>query len=135
IDGMSREFPYRNVYEPESRQGPMVITWYKADEGYVPDYYTGMRLVFFADTSTNPYGIHAFGVTDMRECFDPEYWYFYNGKYPTTTGLSVQSVSEVIIYSEEEATGSIRVNSTPTGAVVYIDDEETGYTTPCTLSG
>ncbi len=134
-DGMSKEFPYRNVYEPEPRQGPMVITWYKADEGHVPDYYSGMRLVFFADTSTNPYDIHAFGVWDMRECFDEKYWYFYNGEYPTTTGLSVQYVSKITIYSDEEPVGSIHVNSTPAGATVILDDEETGYVTPCTLSG
>ncbi|KAF5060571.1 PEGA domain protein [anaerobic digester metagenome] len=135
VDGMSKTFPYRNVYEPEPRQGPMVITWYRAGEGYVPDYYTGMRLVFFADTSTNPNGTHAFGIWDMHECFDPEYWYFFQPDLPTTTGLSVQSVSEITIYSEEEPTGSIRVNSTPSGATVYIDDEETGSVTPCTLSG
>jgi hypothetical protein len=134
-DGMSREFPYRNVYEPEPRQGPMVITWYKADEGYVPDYYSGMRLVFFADTSSNPDGLHAFGVWDMHECFDSDYWYFFQPGLPTTTGLSVQYVSDVIIYSEEEPTGSIHINSTPSGAAVFIDDEETGDVTPCTLSG
>ncbi|MDV4343385.1 PEGA domain-containing protein [Methanoculleus sp. YWC-01] len=134
-DGMSREFPYRNVYEPEPRQGPMVITWYKADEGYVPDYYSGMRLVFFADTSSNPDGLHAFGVWDMHECFDSDYWYFFQPGLPTTTGLSVQYVSDVIIYSDEEPTGSIHVNSTPSGAAVFIDDEETGDVTPCTLSG
>jgi len=134
-DGMSKRFPYRNVYEPESRQGPLVITWYRADEGYVPDYYTGMRLVFFADTLTNPDGIHAFGVWDMHECFDPEYWYFFQPNLPTTTGLSVQYMSDVIIESDEEPTGSIYVNSTPSGAAVFIDDEETGDMTPCTLSG
>jgi len=37
-DGLSRVFPYRNVYEPEPRQGPMVITWYHDEDGYVPDY-------------------------------------------------------------------------------------------------
>jgi len=135
IDGMSKTFPYQNVYEPESRQGPMVITWYRAEDGYVPDYYTGMRLVFFADTSTNPYGVHAFGTQDMRECFDKEYWYFFQPNLPTTTGLSVQFVSEITIYSEEEATGSIRVNSTPPGATIYVDDEKVGSETPCTISG
>ncbi len=134
-DGMSRLFPYRNVYEPEPRQGPIVITWYRADEGYVPDYYSGMRLVFFADTSTNPDGIHAFGVSDMHECFDPDYWYFFQPGLPTTTGLSVQYVSEIIIYSDEEPTGSIHITSTPSGAAVYVDDEETGDVTPCILSG
>jgi len=113
VDGMSKTFPYRNVYEPESRQGPMVVTWYRAEDGYVPDYHTGMRLVFFADTSTNPYGNHTFGIWDMHECFDEEYWYFFQPNLPTTTGLSVQYVSEISIYSEEEPTGSIRINSTP----------------------
>jgi hypothetical protein len=135
VDGMSRPFPYRNVYEPEPRQGPMVITWYRAEDGYVPDYTTGMRLVFFADTSTNPYGIHAFGVWDMHECFDEEDWYFFQPNLPTTTGLSVQYVSEVIIESDEEPTGSIYVNSTPSGAAIIIDGDETGDVTPCTISG
>jgi hypothetical protein len=134
-DGMTKTFPYGNVYEPESRQGPIVVTWYKADEGYVPDYYTGMRLIFFADTSTNPNGTHALGVWDMHECFDEDYWYFFQPDLPTTTGLSVQYISEITIYSNEEPTGSIRVTSAPSGAVVYIDDEETGSQTPCTLSG
>ena len=135
VDGMSKIFPYRNVYEPESRQGPMVVTWYRAEDGYVPDYHTGMRLVFFADTSTNPYGNHTFGIWDMHECFDEEYWYFFQPNLPTTTGLSVQYVSEITIYSEEEPTGSIYVNSTPRGAAVYIDDEKAEGVTPCTLSG
>ncbi|MDD3933813.1 MAG: PEGA domain-containing protein [Methanoculleus sp.] len=135
VDGMSKTFPYRNVYEPESRQGPMVVTWYRAEDGYVPDYYTGMRLVFFADTSTNPYGNHTFGIWDMHECFDEEYWYFFQPDLPTTTGLSVKYVSEIIIYSDEEPTGSIYVNSTPSGATVYIDDEKAEGVTPCTLSG
>ena len=134
-DGLSRVFPYRNVYEPEPRQGPMVITWYHDEDGYVPDYYSGMRLVFFADTSTNPYGVHAFGVWDMHECFDEEYWYFYGGEYPTTTGLSVQYISEILIYSEEEPTGGIHVNSTPSGATIILDGEDTGYETPYTLTG
>jgi len=113
----------------------MVITWYHDEDGYVPDYYSGMRLVFFADTSTNPYGIHAFGVWDMHECFDEEYWYFYGGEYPTTTGLSVQYISEILIYSEEEPTGGIHVNSTPSGATIFLDGEDTGYETPYTLTG
>ncbi len=100
-DGFSRTFAYENVYNPSSRQGPMVLTWYRADEGYVPNYTTGMRLVFLADTSTNPWGLHAFGNQDWHDSAPPEYWYYYtqgNEQYPTTTGLSVQSISEVTIY-------------------------------------
>ena len=86
----------------------MVIAWYHAGEGYVPEYRTGMRLIFFADNSTNPWGIHAFGNNDWHQSAAPEYWYYYqqgNEKYPTTTGLSVQYVSDVLIYSRSTAQG------------------------------
>ncbi len=132
-DGFSKTFPYRNVYEPEARQGPMVVTWYRADDGYVPDYREGMRLVFFADTSVNPWGLHIFGVADMQECFDPDYWYFFQPEVPTTTGLSAQYISEIAIFSNEEATGTLEVESGPAGALVYLDDENTGLLTPCTI--
>ncbi|RPI35515.1 MAG: argininosuccinate synthase, partial [Methanoregulaceae archaeon] len=103
-DGLSKTFAYRNVYLPPARQGEMVLTWYKADEGYVPAYRQGIRLIFFADNSTNPWGIHAFGNNDWHESADYEYWYFYQQgqppeKYPTTTGLSVQYISEIRIHS------------------------------------
>jgi hypothetical protein len=100
-DGFSRKFGYDNIYHPASRQGPMVLAWYRADEGFVPEYTTGMRLVFFADNSTNPYGLYVFGNEDWHESASPEYWYYYtqgNERYPTTTGLSVQSVSNLTIY-------------------------------------
>ena len=103
-DGFYKTFAYRNVYTPPARQGQMVLTWYKADEGYVPDYRQGIRLVFFADNSTNPWGLHAFGNNDWRESADPAYWYFYQQgqppeKYPTTTGLAVQYIAEIRIQS------------------------------------
>ena len=113
-DGMTKEFAYKNVYSPPSRQGPMVITWYcsgstfSACNGPYPDsgYADGMRLVFFADTSVNPWREHVFGNFDWHESADPEYWYYYqNGdeKYPTTTGLSVKYVSEIQIYSSQSS--------------------------------
>jgi hypothetical protein len=95
----------------------MVITWYHAGEGYVPQYRTGLRLIFFADNSTNPWGIHAFGNNDWHECAAPEYWYYYrqgDEKYPTTTGLSVQYISEILIYSRSTAKGEqVRPATTP----------------------
>lgn len=133
-DGYRKTFPYRYIYHPDPRQGEMVITWYRAEDGCVPDYRSGMRLVFFADTSTNPWGIHAFGVSDMRECFAEEDWYFFQPGLPTTTGLSVQYVSEILIHSNEEPTGSIEITSTPAGAAVFLDGEETGLFTPCSLA-
>jgi hypothetical protein len=105
-DGFSRTFAYENIYNPSSRQGTMVLTWYRADEGYVPNYTSGMRLIFFADSSTNPWSLHAFGNQDWHESAAPEYWYYYtqgNEQYPTTTGLSVQSVSEITIYQSNKS--------------------------------
>jgi len=40
-DGFTKDFGYRNVYSPPARQGPIVLTWWKADEGYVPEYREG----------------------------------------------------------------------------------------------
>jgi hypothetical protein len=80
-----------------------VITWYHGGEGYVPEYRQGMRLVFFADNATNPWGIHAFGNEDWHVSASPQYYYYYqqgNERYPTTTGLSVQYVSEIQISSK-----------------------------------
>jgi hypothetical protein len=102
-DGFSKTFAYANVYTPPARQGPMVITWYHGGEGYVPEYRQGMRLVFFADNATNPWGIHAFGNEDWHLSASPQYYYYYqqgNERYPTTTGLSVQYVSEIQISSK-----------------------------------
>jgi hypothetical protein len=119
-DGFTRTYAYENVYTPPARQGPMVITWYHNADGYVPDYRTGMRLVFFADNSTNPWGIHAFGNYDWHESAAPEYWYFYqqgDEKYPTTTGLSVQSVSDILIYSGSTAQGEPARTTATTTAI------------------
>jgi hypothetical protein len=137
-DGFSKTFAYENVYEPSSRQGPMVIAWYRADMGYVPSYADGMRLVFLSDTSVNPWGIHAMGAWDWHESAAEKYWYYYyngNEQYPTSTGLSVQSVGEILIYSQEEPSGTVRVTSGPAGAAILVDDEDTGLVTPAEITG
>jgi len=137
-DGFSRNFAYETIYEPPSRQGPVILAWYNAEPGYVPLYQDGMRLLFLADTSTNPWGIHAMGVWDWHESAGGEDWYYYyngNERYPTTTGLSVRYVSELVIASTEEPAGSISVVSDPEGARVFLDYTGTGQLTPCTLTG
>jgi len=108
-DGLSKTFAYKNVYQYSKKEGPMVICWYK--DGLYPDsgYTEGMRLVWFADTSNNPWGMHVFGNWDWHEAADAKYWYYYessNEEYPTTTGLSVQNVSELTIYSTQAAIDS-----------------------------
>jgi hypothetical protein len=108
-DGWNRTFAYKNVYQYSSREGPMVLTWYR--DGVYPDsgYTEGMRVIWFADTSTNPWGYHVFGNWDWRQSADSQYWYYYQQsgqKYPTTTGLSGQVVSELIINSNVSAGSS-----------------------------
>jgi hypothetical protein len=108
-DGLSRQFAYKNVYQYSSREGPMVLAWSK--DGTYPDsgYSEGMRLVWFADTSINPWGLHVFGNNDWRLAAASQCWYYYQSgteKYPTTTGLSIQKVSELSIYSNSsQSTG------------------------------
>ncbi|KAF1078716.1 NosD domain-containing protein [Methanogenium sp. MK-MG] len=105
-DGMSKRFGYQNVYTPEPRQGPMVVTWWRPDLGYTPGYKEGMRLIFFADNSTNPWGWHVFGNWDMHECMDEQYWHYYvsgDDEYPATTGYAVKYVNRVIIQSQDPA--------------------------------
>ncbi len=155
-DGFYKYFPYDAVYRPPSRMGVPVVTWYRPDYGYVPNYFEGMRLVFFADTSTNPDHWHVFGVTDMKETLSEEYWHWYWGspseKYPTTTGLSVQYLSRLEIYPGSSGvrpttggggsddsftwkpeTGSLNVSSIPSGATVILDGEETEYITNASI--
>jgi len=131
-DGFFKRFPYLNVYEPDPRQGPMIVTWYTKDatesgeiSGYVPDDYSnGMRLVFFADTSTNPWGKHVFGIEDMKACFPEEYWhYFQYPDYPTTTGYAVKYVNRILIYSTIEPPELSSIEVSP--ADVTLDEDET----------
>jgi PKD repeat protein len=104
-DGWNRKFAYTNIYAPPARTGPMIIAWEK--DGLYPSdtgYFDGMRLVWLADTSVNPFGEHVFGNYDWHESAAPQYWYYYTSgteNYPTTTGLSAQIVSDLIIYSND----------------------------------
>jgi len=106
-DGYNVIYGYETLVHPPSRQGPLVVAWYngadaasgeKQGTGYPPDFNTGMRLVFFADTSTNPEGLHVFGNTDMLEALPENAQYFYNDLLPSTSGISVKWVSEVRVY-------------------------------------
>jgi hypothetical protein len=100
-DNFSKWFDYETIYNPAPRQGKLVVAWYNADfGGYVPSYDTGMRLLFFADDSTNPWGWHVFGDWDMHETLPPSRWHFYFGGelWPSSSGLSVQNVYDIEIY-------------------------------------
>jgi uncharacterized repeat protein (TIGR02059 family) len=113
-DGFKKTFAYENVYQYSDREGPMVVCWYQ--DGKYPDtgYTEGMRLVWFAEATpkageTSLEGLpegnyHVFGNWDWRLAADEEYWYYYTSggeQYPTTSGLSVQYVSQLNIFSNE----------------------------------
>ncbi|HSA38560.1 MAG TPA: VCBS repeat-containing protein [Methanoregula sp.] len=105
-DGFSKRFAYTSIYTPPARAGPIVITWYKDGlyvNGTATNYTSGMRNVMFADTSVNPWGNHIFGLYDMNQTYPLEFQYFYQGNpnTPSTTGLSVQNINRIFIYSNQ----------------------------------
>ena len=123
-DKFYKWFDYEDVYNPEPRQGKLVVCWYDADwGGYVPDYGTGMRLIFFSDNSSNPDGWHAFGDWDMHETLPESRWHYYNGVWPSSSGLSVQMVSNIDIYEPNvascDASGNAKERFAP-GETVYV---------------
>jgi hypothetical protein len=137
-DNFRKDFAYDDVYNPEPEQGKLIVTWYTADtaegtSGSVTDgsYSTGMRLIFFAET-LNPDGKHVFGTWDMHETLAEEYWhYYYDGStlWPSSSGLSVKWVSDIIIYSSEEPPVPETWTLTLTGADTYVMNQtefETG---------
>jgi hypothetical protein len=111
-DGFYKWFAFENICRPPSRQGPIVLCWYNSGKnskgegqgtGYPPDYYSGMRLVFFAPVAGNSKGLHCFGNWDMYGCLAKKYWHFYGSgkeKYPSSSGLSVKRVAEIAIYTK-----------------------------------
>jgi hypothetical protein len=112
VDGWSDVYSYKNVYQYSSREGPMGLTWYTdfdfdptTSGKYVDSGYSdALRMVWFADDSVNPGGLHAFGNYDWHEAAAPEYWYYYisGGEYyPTTTGLSGKYINRIYIYSDD----------------------------------
>ncbi|MBT8508661.1 hypothetical protein AZH53_09615 [Methanomicrobiaceae archaeon CYW5] len=105
-DNWNRYLAYENIYGYSDREGPVVLTWWRSGQGNVSDgYYDGMRMVWFADNSTNPWGVHAFGNWDWHEAADEQYWYYYYGGptelYPTTTGLSGKYINRIQIFSTD----------------------------------
>jgi hypothetical protein len=107
-DGYHVEFPYANIYKPAPCQGTITVCWFNGEEasvgerqgtGYPPDYHVGMRLVFFADNSTNREAKHVFGNQDMREVMPAETIHLFDNLYPSTSGYTVKWVDEIRIYS------------------------------------
>ena len=121
-DGYHVEFPHTNIYNPAPRQEPITVCWFNGEEssvgerqgtGYPPDYHVGMRLVFFADNSTNRQGKHVFGNSDMREVMPAETIHLFENLYPSTGGYTVKWVDESG-YTREVITGHLTCSQSPT---------------------
>ena len=142
----SKRYPYEYIYDPDPRQGPAVLCWFSGNssgpdaqeaqgQGY-PDtgYAVGMRMIFFADDTTNPWGWHIFGNNDMKECWDEEYWNK-GGDYWSAAGTSGKWVNEVRVYSQEEPEPptpdfGANVTSGTVPLAVAFTDRSTGVPTP-----
>jgi hypothetical protein len=99
-DGYGDTFDYANVYNPDPRQGPMVICWWK-DGQYTGSWSEGMLLAFFTTVPRASDGKLIFGHQDMHDCLPEHNWhYYYDGsiQYPSTHGLSIKYISEIAIY-------------------------------------
>ena len=106
-DGFNKTFDYTNVYDPEPRQGKIVVAWQSDRDGYAPGWGDGMLLVFFAQT-TNAEGQHVFGNEDMRQTLPEERWHYFD-IYPSTNGYSVKNIDEIAIFSAaDEQDGETR---------------------------
>ncbi|QSZ66557.1 PGF-pre-PGF domain-containing protein [Methanofollis aquaemaris] len=94
-------FPYESVYNPDPRQGKMVVAW-ECNGQEVPSYTDGMRLAFFAETP-NGAGQHVFGNQDMKECLPETYWHWSDSTHPSTTGFAAKYVSRIVVQSRDPA--------------------------------
>ncbi|MFA5375481.1 MAG: argininosuccinate synthase [Dehalococcoidia bacterium] len=111
-DGYSIEFAYENIYQPQDRQGPIVLCWYSVEDGilgqnqesgYPPRFFEAMQIVFMPKT-TNSEGLYVFGNWDMHECLPEMSVHFYSDGsqlYPSTNGLSAKWVDQIVIYPED----------------------------------
>jgi hypothetical protein len=100
-DGYGGTFDYENVYTPVSRQGPMVICWWK-DGQYTGTWSDGMLLAFFTTVGRASDGKLIFGHQDMHDCLPEANWHFFYDnsiEYPSTHGLYTKYVGEISIHT------------------------------------
>lgn len=117
LSGNNRTFDWFAVYEPSEYQGPIGICWNKDGMDSGKGYTDGMRNIFFADNSTNEFGYNVYGNYDMTELTE-EFQYLEDGIWPSSSGLSIPDVSEIIIHSvsnaQESGPDSVVPTSVPT---------------------
>lgn len=134
-DGFSKKLPYSVIYNNEPALGPYVLTWYSLGakeggetSGYTgQDYTTGMRAMFFSDTSVNPWGEHITGIGDMANHIPEDYWHQYYSSgilYPSLGGHTVMHVSEIAIHSSIEPPVVSSIVVLPADVTLDIEDTQ-----------
>lgn len=125
VDGYHLQITYDTISSTDPGTLVPVLCWYNEGEssagerqglGYVPDYYNGIRLVYFAPENPKT-GKHVFGNSDMKTYLPENAQYFYSGMYPSTGGLSAKWVDEVRIYKggyHGNLTAPLKDSVTPT---------------------
>jgi hypothetical protein len=121
-DGWQTEYDYENIYNPDPRQGKVVLAWWNSlSGGYVPDFYLGMRLFCLTET-TNATGQHIYGDWDMHETLPPDLWQF-SPIGPASSRLSEEYVKTIDIYEPNlyacDASGNPTTNFAA-GQTVYV---------------
>lgn len=97
-DGFSKKLPVENVFSVPDDQGEVILAYWNADEGLLPEE-SGYRIYFNA-----PDGLYS--NTDMKNTLPEEYWHFFmntadNTAYPSAKGLSVAKVVEIHVQLSE----------------------------------
>lgn len=134
-DGFFKKLPYSVIYNDAPALGPYVLTWYSMGakeggetSGYTgQDYTTGMRTMFFSDTSVNPWSEHITGIGNMANHIPEDYWHQYYGSgilYPSLGGHTVMHVSEIAIYSNMEPPVVSSIVVLPADVTLDIEDTQ-----------
>ena len=135
VDGYEITLAYSNIYQPLDIQGPVVLCWYKGndaattDSGYPADaaYSSALQVVFMAKT-TNSDGQYVFGNSDMKIALpQAKYQHFYEAGLPSTSGLSVKWIDELLIYpngapttTKDTSTPLISANGKSTNSIPWM---------------
>ncbi|MDD5093568.1 MAG: hypothetical protein PHV74_04205 [Dehalococcoidia bacterium] len=107
-DGYNETFDYPNVYNTltdptlNSRQGPMVISWWKDGQYSGSGWSDGMLLAFFPTVGRTSDGKLIFGHQDMHDCLPEHNWHYYYDNaiaYPSTHGLYIKYIKEIRIFT------------------------------------
>jgi uncharacterized repeat protein (TIGR02543 family) len=121
-DGWGDRYPYANVYNPQPKQGPITVCWWKDGVYSGADWPDGMLLAFFTSVANTDEQL-VFGDQDMHDCLPEAIWHYtdvtvdkVDYHMPSVNGLYSKWVSEINIYPEPQVQWQLELK----GADTYI---------------